>query len=192
DCTDTSSGTCGPGGYCIDTQNAVPPVRLLEFTENFAPNSAHSICRPTLRAALEQAGNRLVSTMGPGCYPACAADSDPGTPQLEATCTVASVADQVRIELVECPKSDGSYLIDPETGDHQMPSQDTNICYALLGDDAGATSDPRDNLTSKCANRGSNLAIHIARRKGFPTRPNARFFAKCEASEAAAAECPGP
>jgi hypothetical protein len=81
----------GPG--CTSAvAEAVPPVRLKEFAEDFLvsadDNNLFSVCDEDYTSALGAIAETIKDQFRPPCMPACVADSDPTTPELDPNCTL--------------------------------------------------------------------------------------------------------
>lgn len=164
----------GPGCGSVRGR-AVPPVRLRELAEAFAIGgeepSVFSICDGDYSAALEPVATSIASQLSPACLPDCAADSDPGTPALEPSCTI--VQDE--------PLQDGTVVttIMPAcTPAGELPSDEGDACVVL------ATGDARSQF---CRDAGTNLELVIVRRAAVPAIGGTTITADCELDPG----CPG-
>ena len=191
DCTGIGAQSCGPGGHCTERETAVPPVRLADFTAQFATASLYSVCADTYDAALADLAGRIGDTFRPACLSDCAADTDPSTFPIEPECSVRQRIGSEFVEIVECPRAaDGNgYRVDAD-GRYLMPDDATHVCYAARGDALGSTPSPSDDLSEGCASEGYNLEFTIARRPGFPD-PGGGVAARCTLSELPQLDCPG-
>ncbi|EDM75387.1 putative lipoprotein [Plesiocystis pacifica SIR-1] len=170
---------------------AVPPVRLKEFTDHFSPGNLFSVCNPDYAPALEAVANAIRDQIQPACYTQCAKDVDESTDILDAECTVEENAPgAATVSLEECLRDDNGYVIDPGTNDYTMPSDDVNVCFATLVDIGGQTPDPNDDMSMECLDLNYNLEFSIARRPGFPAAGGTSISATCSLSEFATLDCP--
>lgn len=150
--------------------DAVPPVRLLEFAEAFAPeegSNVSSVCAQSYRPALASATQALIENFEPACIDTClggGVDNDcvfsqkaPGqTAQPISTCEIAG---------------DGSARI-PE-------GEDACIHVAL---DTERAAD--------CVEAGSGAEFKPLFRAGVPRVPGSAISATCSISENEKVECP--
>lgn len=165
----------GPG--CASAQgSAVPPVRLRALADAFAvgdePNM-YSVCQSDYAPALSAIGEAIAAQLRPACMPACVADSDPDTPQLEPTCTI----------IRESPNLDGTIdelEVMPCGPDEAVPPG-ADVCYVpVVGDDRA----PR------CIDSGFNLEIRVIERPGVVLPDDTRYIASCELSSDRDTDCP--
>ncbi|MFO7564316.1 MAG: hypothetical protein R6X02_16840 [Enhygromyxa sp.] len=172
---------------------AVPPVRLRDLTEAFTPNNMFSICDNDYSPALAAIANRIGDQIQPACYTRCAADTNPDTPVLEPQCTVAErpLGQPTGTPIPECLRDGQGYVIDPQTNDHAMPSDDANVCFAYRVDPGGFTPDPHDDMSPQCVDEGWNLEFVIVRRPGFPAAGGTSIKAECLLAADPAVTCPG-
>ena len=63
DCTGIGTNTCGSVGYCMETQTAIPPVRLAQFTTHFTDDNMFSLCSPDYGPALAAMANRIADQL---------------------------------------------------------------------------------------------------------------------------------
>jgi hypothetical protein len=75
--------------------------------------------------------------------------------------------------------------------DYAMPSDDVNLCYALLVDKSGQTADPLDDMSDYCLEASFNLEFKLVRRPGFPAPAGATYGAVCQLADFPDVECPG-
>ncbi|KIG12856.1 hypothetical protein DB30_00974 [Enhygromyxa salina] len=172
-------------------KRALPPVRLRELVEAFTPGNMFSICDWDYTDAL---GSFLPNGWGqltPACYGYCAEDTDPTTDVLEPSCVV----EERPLEggegtwLSQCKRDAGGYVI--EDGDFVMPSDDVDVCFAMLTDPHGTTSATADDISAECLDRGHNLEFTVARRPGVPGVAASRLVTTCTLSNEPAVSCPG-
>jgi hypothetical protein len=185
----------GIGAGCQSAAGtAVPPVRLKEFAEAFEVNDAQnmfSICNDSYSAALEAIATAIADQVRPACMPACVADTDPTSEELEPQCTL----------IQEAPQDDGtletSTIPACEGGDH--PNDDNNVCYIALTDGAITATgdrefisedDTSDDMNEVCAEEGWNLEFILLRREGFPAPGGTSVKATCQLSSQKAIDCP--
>lgn len=161
--------TCGAQGTCELPERAFPPVRLVEFIDEYGlEQGMYSICQDDYADALAPVVERVRFTGWTECYEDSVYDSDPSTPLLEPECLVAKTyggqwnwnfesADAAGW-MSECSRSaDGNYETTPE-GDYLIPEDAGGICYALRVDPGGLTPSPADDLPENC---DDNLAIEL-------------------------------
>lgn len=193
----------GPGcegyGPNIDPPiRATPPVRLnAALTALGSPGNIFSACVDDWSPVLEE----LASIYGwwgekglyPACFPHCALDTDATTTALEPDCIVEQhLPDSEHAEdIPECARDEHGYIINPETQDWEMPSDDVHVCHAVLTDNAQSTPDFNDDMSPECSDRNFNLEFKIARRPGHPAAGGTRVTATCLLSAAPEADCPG-
>ena len=165
-------------------------MRLKEFTENFTDDNMHSICDDSYAGALETIADIIASQLQPACYAECAKDNDPNTPDVvEPECIVEQIAPGgVETDIEECERDGDGYVV--VDGAYQMPADDINVCFAVLGDHAGATSDPNDDISDACTDLGYNLEFKLERRPGFPAAGGTTVNATCALSEFKQVDCP--
>jgi hypothetical protein len=191
----------GPGCQAVnpndpdDVIQAVPPVRLRELVDAFTPGNMFSICEPDYTDALTTIAKSLAPPLTPSCYTRCVADTDASTLVLDPECSIlerhpgSSEADADTIR--ECLRGTEGYAIDSETGDYVMPSDDANVCYAMLTDHEDATATSSDDMSGICEDLHYNLELVIERRPGFPAPNGTSVSALCSLSEFPAVDCPG-
>jgi hypothetical protein len=193
DCSGIGTQMCGVNGWCMETQTAVPPVRLAELSDAFDENTKFSICTDDYTPALGAIAETIAAQMSPACFPECAADSDPTTVAIDPDCELAQVeGGSTSTPIVECARNAGGYLLDPATNGFQMPDANTHVCYAARVDaDGDLTANPLDDMSTACVDEGFNLEFSIQRRPGFPAPAGARVTATCALSELPGQDCPG-
>lgn len=183
----------GPG--CIsDAGQAVPPVRLREFADEFAVGdmtNMFSICESSYAAALQAIADAIADQVRPACMPACVADTDETTELLNPSCTL----------IQEAPQNDGNIVrtsIPQCNGDNDFPDDNAEVCFIALVDGAlDANGDPqnfsdtdRDDLSETCQDEGWNLEFVLNRREGFPAPGGTSVKATCELSQSKVIDCP--
>ncbi len=178
----------GPG--CSSTAGtAVPPVRLKEFADAFAVGSANnmfSICEEDYSPALRAIATAIADQVRPACMPACVADTDPTSTQLNPSCVL----------IQEAPLDNGSFeetTIPSCMVDGSVP-EGQNVCFLALVDDGStekATERGNDNMSDFCIERGWNLEFQLVRREGFPAPGGTSVKATCQLSQNRQIDCPG-
>ncbi|NVB41524.1 VWA domain-containing protein [Pseudenhygromyxa sp. WMMC2535] len=180
----------GPGCDADGTQ-AVPPVRLRDFTNAFTQDNLFSVCNADYSPALEAIAERIRDQIQPACYAQCVKDTDDSTEIMDPECTVEEKSPGVDTQRIdECLTDANGYVIDANTNDYSMPSDDVNVCYALLVDDSGLTADTADDMSQECIDLNYNLEFKIARRQGFPAPGGTAISATCSVSDFQAVDCP--
>ncbi|MCH9688916.1 MAG: VWA domain-containing protein [Deltaproteobacteria bacterium] len=179
----------GPG--CSSTAGeAVPPVRLKEFADAFQVGTARnmfSICDDDYSPALRAIAEAIADQVRPACMPACVADTDPSSTQLDPSCVL----------IQEAPLEGGSFeetTIPRCTVDGGFPNDDDNVCFLALADDGTsqkATDADNDNMSEFCVEQGWNLEFQLLRREGFPAPGGTSVKATCQLSPNRQADCPG-
>lgn len=168
----------GPG--CSSAAGeAIPPVRLKEFAEEFEVDNQRnlfSVCNSDYTPALEKIAEIIGRQLKPACFPACAADTDPATETLDPLCTVTEeIPDGMggleRNVLLECDVNDSAQAWDYPPGE--------DACYRLLTD---------TDMSDECAEAGWNLEFKIERRKRAPV--GATVDAACTLSQQKDLDCP--
>jgi hypothetical protein len=160
----------GPG--CMgNVAEAVPPVRLREFAEAFEvgdQRNLFSVCREDYSSTLEAIA--IADQIRPACMPACVADTDPVTVQLEPQCVLTqSAPGEADTRILECTDATGT-----------LPA-DADVCYVeRTGDD----------LSSACAEDGWNLEFRIVRKQGVHAPAGAQVGVECALSSDPAVDCP--
>lgn len=180
---------------------ATPPVRLRALQAAIGPGSIgamYSVCDFNWTNALEPVADLWWwgwnwNQIRPACFPYCALDTDPTTNSLEPDCIIEEHlwdADQSN-HIPECARDETGYVIDPETHDYQMPSDDVHVCHATLMDDEMSTPNIHDDMSIDCIDFNFNLEFKISRRPGHPPPGGTRVTATCLLSEAPSISCPG-
>jgi hypothetical protein len=167
---------------------AVPPVRLRDVTNAFTPDNMFSICEQDYSPALEAVAARIRTQIQPACFKYCVADSDPATEIVDGACSVAEVPGG---PVAECLRDANGYVLNNETNDYTMPSDDVDVCYALRTDKAGLTPSNLDDLAEYCIEQNYNLEFVIERRYGFPAASGVSIAAECELAASPEVTCPG-
>ncbi len=182
----------GPGCTSLAGGTAVPPVRMRDFTEAFTTANMFSICEPDYTPALAAIADQLRDQIRPACYAQCVRDTLPMTAILDPLCTLEQSQPGLdAVPILECRRNiDGSYAIDPMTEDYTMPSEQANVCYALLVDSNDLSADPNDDMSPGCADLHFNLEFEIARRPGFPAAGGTAISAECSLSDFPNVDCP--
>ncbi len=167
----------GPGCQS-EAGTAVPPVRMREFTEEFAvgdEQSMFSICDRDYSKALEAIARRIEDQVRPACMPTCVADTDLTTPDvLDPSCTVVQLT----------PRSGGEVeerSVPPCQAGELLPDG-VDVCYVTR------TGDSRD---PDCVAEGFNLEFDLVRRPGVAVPGGTGVQASCELSQSKAIDCPG-
>ena len=164
----------GPG--CVnETTEAVPPVRLREFTE--AASDAEvpplfSVCGSDYTPALQAFAEAIREELPRSCFRSCAGDADPAQAGFQPECRV----EQVFIDV------DGQRVVTelPECSDGVIPDG-ADVCVRFL---------TGSDLSASCAEDGFNLEFEFFRRPGTYV-DGAQFSADCEFSENTEVDCPG-
>ena len=196
--SDQFRGDFGIGPGCTSTAGeAVPPVRLAEFADEFdtGEQNMFSICNNDYSIALEQIANAIRDQIKPSCMTECVMDTNPTTPELDPLCTLEQ----------SYRGSDGRLVTDPIpkcAADGSMPSDATDVCYIALTD--GLQPDPQDkasreflsmdesdDMSEDCAADGFNLEFDVRRRDGVPAPSGTSVAAQCQLSQQPQIECPG-
>ncbi len=173
---------------------AVPPVRLRDAVNRYSEGNMFSICQADYSPALEAIAERIRDQIQPACYTKCVKDTDASTMIVDPECTVEESRpgedDPARIE--ECATdAAGAYIFDPNTDDYAMPSDDINVCYALLTDDSMSTTSTADDMSPECSDQNFNLEFKISRRPGFPAAGGTSISATCSLADFPDVSCPG-
>jgi hypothetical protein len=163
-------------------------VRLRDVTNAFTPDNMFSICEQDYSPALEAVAARIRTQIQPACFKYCVADSDPATEIVDGACSVAEVPGG---PVAECLRDDNGYVLNNETNDYTMPSDDANVCYALRTDKAGLTASNLDDMAEACIEQNYNLEFVIERRYGFPAASGVSIAAECELAASPEVTCPG-
>ena len=167
----------GIGEGCTSSvAEAVPPVRLKEFAENFLvgedDNNLFSVCNESYAPALDAIANSIRDQLKPACMPACVADTDAVEEGLQPLCTLTQTS------------NDGSGTVEvniPECGADDAIPDSADVCFVAL------TGDDKDQV---CIDEGWNLEFRIVRREGFPAPGGAQVSATCQLSPNKLVDCP--
>jgi hypothetical protein len=178
DCMGVGTESCGTGGTCIETQTAVPPVRLLGLTREF-DGRAFTVCSDDYRPSFQKIGEILGDGIPPSCVPGCVDDVDPTTDLLDPNCVISLVYDDTSLRLPECARDGEAYVIDTETESFVIPNETAVACYALLADEMGYTQTTTDDIHPQCVEDGHMLEVKIARRPGAELPSNAELAGTC-------------
>jgi hypothetical protein len=178
----------------MEPVQAVPPVRLRDMVNRYSEGNMFSICESDYSPALEAIAERIRDQIQPACYTKCVKDTDASTVIVDPECTVEESRpgedDPARIE--ECATdAGGAYIIDQTTNDYAMPSDDINVCYALLTDDVMSTASTADDMSPECSDQNFNLEFKISRRPGFPAAGGTAISATCSLADFPDVTCPG-
>jgi len=155
---------------------AVPPVRLRELAQAFEVSgrqNVFSICDADYSPALTTIAEAIAEQIRPTCFPACAADTDPSTEELEPSCTL----------IQESPNVDGSFdqiEVPPCEPDGSVPAG-VDSCYVALSGEA------RHEF---CIDAGFNLELEIVRREGVALPEGTAILPQCELTDDKALDCP--
>jgi hypothetical protein len=168
----------GIGSGCVNNTEGgfgVPPVREREVAEAFEigdQRNAYSICASDYSPALSAIANSIVDQMHPPCYPACVADTNPVTTELDPQCAVIQQSPNLEggIDEVDVPPCEGGAVPDG-----------AEVCYEALTGDA---------LSAACSQEGWNLELRFVRPPGVPAPPAAAFDVTCQLSTQNAIDCP--
>jgi hypothetical protein len=194
DCVGIGTQACGTEGYCMETQTAIPPVRLAEFTDHFTDENMFSVCNPDYAPALEKIAKAIEDQLKPACYTNCVQDNDLVTPSfVDPLCRVTETVGTAERDLEECLRADGGkgdYVPNPDTGGFTMPADDVNECYAFAVDTAMSTASALDDMSNYCSDQGFNLEFKFERRPGFSAPPGSTISASCVLSDIPQLDCP--
>jgi hypothetical protein len=175
-----------PGCVAADGQG-VPPVRMREVAEHFERGdddfNLFSVCAPSYEDHAAAIASAIRSQIHPACMRACVADSDPAVEGLQPNCAVTHAYRDDDNTLVE------TTLAACEAGD--VVPEGVDVCYVLLADSIGLTSDTADDMSATCIDEGWNLEFRIVRRSGVPAPVGAQVSATCSLSQNKAIDCPG-
>jgi hypothetical protein len=175
----------GPG--CTSSVGeAVPPVRLKAFAEAFevdGKRNLFSVCDDSYAEALRAIADLIRDRIKPPCMPACVADQDPLTPEIEPLCILTQRVPQGGGDFVEegvplCLDAAGTI---PEGWD---------LCYLALGDRENVTATPDDDLSKTCRDDGWNLEFDLVRREGVTVPGGTTISARCALSQDPFRDCP--
>ena len=186
----------GPGCTFADdptgSSPASPPVRLRELAEAFPIDAQsdfpglYSICEDDYSPALRDIAEQVKAQFTPGCIAACVKDTNRETDVLDPNCQVWESNDDgtERNDIAECEFKGGAW---------EDPSG-TGLCYALLTDASGVTTDADDDMSvdagtgeALCAAHG-NVEVMILRTKA--PRDGWRVKATCELEADVESYCP--
>jgi hypothetical protein len=155
---------------------AVPPVRQRDFVEHFVvggDTNIFSVCDQDYARALEAIARMIEDQIRPACMPACVADMDPTTTDLEPSCVLEQESPSTtgggveRTIIPECEDQDGT-----------MP-EDADACYVMrTGDD----------MDPACIEDGWNLEFQLFR--AVPAPGGTSVSATCELSAQPRVDCP--
>jgi hypothetical protein len=191
DCVGIGTQTCGAAGFCMETQTAIPPVRLSEFTTHFTEDNMFSVCAPDYSPALQAIASAIEDQLKPACYTECVQDQDLVTPNfVDPECIVTEVVGTAETQLVECLQENGAYVLDPATDDYAMPNAEATECYALLVDQNMSSPSVLDDMSPDCITPGYNLEFKLARKPGFPAQGGSAVSASCILAEQPQVDCP--
>jgi hypothetical protein len=190
----------GPGCTSVAGE-AVPPVRLAEFADEFSTGEQNmfSICNDNYSVALKEIAERIKDQLQPSCMQACVADTNPTTEELDPICTL----EQTYTDAAGRPAADPIPACGP---DGIMPDEETDVCYIGLWDglqlrrgdgmpgsavfESITMDDASDDLSPECAAKGYNLEFDIRRRDDVPAPPRVVVAATCQLSQQKAIDCP--
>lgn len=173
---------CGRGTETIGNPPGIPPVRMLDFAEPFAPTDAgrnvFSICDDDYAIALEQIAAAIAKLGGRACVPGCVADGNEAASGFQPDCTIVeqmqTAAGTSQAPVFPCrPTEDG----------WDFPTEQQDLCWRALTDTTGETPTRGDDLSGQCSARGSNLEIAVERRDGAPVPAGAAIRVECVLSE---------
>jgi hypothetical protein len=190
-------GCTAPSGVPNQPIRATPPVRLRAMIDAITPGNTFSVCADDWSAALEPIARRGSwwgwGWIRPGCFPYCALDTDASTSELEPDCIIEQhLADADLAEhILECARDETGYIIEAETHDYRMPSDDVHVCYALMTDASQSSPDVNDDMSPECSDESYNLEFKISRRPGHPAPGGTRVTATCSLSDQPSLMCPG-
>jgi hypothetical protein len=164
-------------GCSSQVAEAVPPVRLKEFAEEFLvgedDNNLFSVCSTDYGPALDAIANSIRDQLKPACMPECVADTDPVADGLQPLCTLTQTY------------NDGNGTIDQNipgcTGDGSVP-EGADVCFISVT--AEGEIDPA------CTDDGYNVEFRIVRAEGKPAPGGAQVSATCQLSQNTALDCP--
>ncbi len=150
--------------------DAVPPVRLLEFADAFAPDrgtNVSSVCAESYSPAFEALANRLLDSFEPACTDTCLAAG------VDHDCVFTQqVPDQGKQTVPTCDRDDG--------GSPRLP-EGANVCVDV------ALADER---APACIEAGAPAEFRPLYRAGVPRVPGSTISATCSVSENEAQDCP--
>lgn len=173
-------------GCSSQVAEAVPPVRLKEFAENFLvgedDNNLFSVCSNSYAPALASIADSIRDQLRPACMPACVADTDPVIEGVQPQCALTQTF------------NDGTGTIDqdvPECGDGGAVPEGADVCFVGLVDPSGLTGSTDDDMQQACVDEGWNLEFRINRRDGVPAPSGSVVGAACSLSSNKLVDCPG-
>jgi hypothetical protein len=149
---------------------AVPPVRLLEFAEAFAPeqgSNVSSVCAASYSPALAAVAERLIENFDPACVDTCLAGGRGDD------CVFAQEAPGQASQSVARCEVGGD-------GSPQLPS-DADVCVYV------AVDEERDPA---CQDAGAGAEFRPLYRAGVPRLAGSSISATCSISENPTSECP--
>ena len=171
-------------GCSSQVAEAVPPVRLKEFAEEFLVNDENnlfSVCSTDYGPALDAIAESIRDQLKPACMPECVADTDPVAEGLQPLCTLTQTY------------NDGSGTQEDNipgcNPDGSVPEGD-DVCFLSLTDQTGLTDTEDDDIQAACTDVGYNLEFRIVRREGNPAPGGAQVSATCQLSQNTALDCP--
>jgi hypothetical protein len=179
----------GIGAGCESTAGrGHPPARLREFAKAFevgGDRNLFSICADDYTAALDPIAQTISDVVRPACFPHCALDTDPATPDLDPECVVEQTLpakyDYEQSVVPAC-------VVDSEAGRWDFPRPSDNVCYRWLTDND--TPVDLDDISAECFDEGWNLELIIERREGFPVPVGTCVEATCLLSQHPEIDCP--
>jgi hypothetical protein len=114
--------------------------------------------------------------------PACVADSDPVTPQVDPDCVLTEHSLEgdafTKTDIPPCSDTAGTLPVG------------TDVCYVALGDSNGDTPTGADDISPACADDGWNLEFRIVRKQGVPAPEGTQISATCALSLDPDIDCP--
>ena len=150
--------------------DAVPPVRLLELAEAFAPEdgtNVSSVCAASYRPALEAVARQLIARFEPACAAPCLAGG-----RGEDCVFTQEIPGRGKENVPQCElASDGS---------PQLPGG-VDTCVFVAVDDERADA---------CKQAGAGAEFRPLYRAGVPRVPGTAISATCSVSDNEAAACP--
>jgi hypothetical protein len=180
---------CGQGTETVWNPPGIPPVRMLELAEHFAPQdtgrNVFSICDDDYAIALEQIAVAIAKLGGRACVPGCVADGNAAASGFQPDCTLVeqTAASPTPAPVPPCrPAADGGW---------DFPTPEDDLCWRALTDADEATPTVTDDLSGQCAARGSNLELAVERRDGAIVPPGAAVRVECVLSEPEGEGCEG-
>ncbi len=173
-------------GCSSQVAEAVPPVRLKEFAEQFLvgdnDTNLFSVCSTNYGSALGAIAESIGDQLRPACMPGCVADVDAVSEGLQPLCALIQTSNDgtgtLEVNIPECA-ADGS-----------VPGG-ADACFVSLVDQSSLTASPDDDMGQACINEGWNLEFRINRSAGVPAPAGAQIRAVCELSQNTVVDCPG-